>query len=399
MGCGTGCTDCPTCREEVQPESPIMKDMAFAMAMGSGPMSADRFLGPLSIVQTVREGARQRGIDYDGARVMEFLAELATRVIAPVLPFRAGALWDDGPAGGPQGGGSGPIFADWKPEGRGPGGHPNEEAQPESEDLDKWRLPSPSGSGEIIEFDGRCCVEEFRFYARRSNPKFSKTGPTGKKGTTKWKGSSVPAVGLSFVWTATAKFIEDPEAGCFCTCCEYRQYVLFNVLSVTRAGATEVEDPGAAREDCIFVVVEKDAEGKPVIDPDTKKPKTKNERALPGHTPLGTKGQDWWGPFCDGHRGKQGEDDPFSPGDTYPPEGAGCLMKQADEPTVAIPCGSTFTWQIGFMGIIHDACWFYVPRRWRSFSVYMKGSVSGDCNGVVDTGDGVGGWSRPAKRK
>jgi hypothetical protein len=171
------------------------------------------------------------------------------------------------------------------------------------------------------------------------------------------------------------------------------------VLTVTHAGSKEVDDAGGAREDCVFVVVQKDSEGKPIMDPDTKKPKTDTERALPGYTPSGKKGEDWWGPFCDGHRGKQGEGDPFNPGDTYPPEGLGCLMKQTDNPGKPIPCNSTFTWDIGFMGIIHDACWFYVPRRWRSFSVFMRGSVDGDCNGVVDTEGGRGGVSRPAKKQ
>jgi len=74
-------------------------------------------------------------------------------------------------------------------------------------------------------------------------------------------------------------------------------------------------------------------------------------------------------------------------------------MKKGDHPLTGIPCDSTFVWQIGFMGIIHDACWFYVPRRWRSFSVYMKGSVDSQCNGVVHTKKGQGGWAKPAKRQ
>lgn len=96
MACAPGCTDCPTCRGEVQPDAPVMKDIAFAMAMAGGLWMSDRLLGPLSVAQTVRDSGRLRGAPtLEDQAVQRFLdglnKESVTGAGAQPLPPPQGA--------------------------------------------------------------------------------------------------------------------------------------------------------------------------------------------------------------------------------------------------------------------------------------------------------------------
>ena len=77
--CGSGCTDCPTCRGEVHPDSPVMQDMAFAMAIATGPQATDRFMGPMSVAQTVRDAVRARGGTREGDEHLKGFADAHAR--------------------------------------------------------------------------------------------------------------------------------------------------------------------------------------------------------------------------------------------------------------------------------------------------------------------------------
>lgn len=61
MACGSGCTDCPNCRGDVLPDSPVMKDIRYAMDMYGDPTTWDPVTGPLSIADTLLDGVQRRG--------------------------------------------------------------------------------------------------------------------------------------------------------------------------------------------------------------------------------------------------------------------------------------------------------------------------------------------------
>lgn len=360
MGCTPSCTDCPTCRGEVQPDAPVMKDLAFAMAMQGGP-KADRRWGPLAIAQTVREAILRRGEPTPADRqVLSFVERIAAS--ARGGPFPPKVLWDDSgpPAPAPVAvGGKSPATA--QPQ------SPHDPAVGESFPPGFWgpqqkreielvrralmktlvwdfppfkrgRFYVDDATGQLRRFPpvddpenrtppqwpkegGRpiCCVSRFLYPARL---KRSEAGNV---------------VGFSFSFGA----VYEERGGCACHCCEFRQFYSFS--RVDKPATRHVEDVAwydpKGNDGKGKAVPARDEDGEPVPPP------TENSRV------------DYYPRSYDGD------------GNVYKRERDGrCIWWNEDTPQRSRSRFDTVhRWE--YLGLIFDACRDYLLVRMRFFTV------------------------------
>lgn len=265
MSCGTGCTDCPTCRGEVQPDAPIMHDVRFAMAMAQGPLYEDGFLGPLSIAQTIRDGVRRRGGGGEGdttiLRFVDGVAEASLRTSDRGAP-RMG-LWRTSPreqsqcmdadacglgrAGLPLPRGGAPVggaFSEgWTPEESPEDRKKRQEKIPKNTEL----IPHPPESRKGPPYDtsligkGECCVLDFIYPMNLSIFKQPVADPKAPPG--------VYLQGVHFEATATY----DPKPPCYCECCLFEQYVKADIRFMMNGRELGRWGTGEWAEDCVWL--------------------------------------------------------------------------------------------------------------------------------------------------
>jgi hypothetical protein len=247
MSCGAGCADCPTCRGEVLPDSPVMKDMAFAMAMARGPMYEDKFLGPLSVSQTVRDGARRRGgLSAADQSVLTHL-QSANERSGPSGPVLMAGIWLPPPHG--------PIL---------PPSHGREDEANRQRALARQRSVTVETGTKLRLLVPTLVHEEPREYRRRKRPRpgteccvrefwFPQDvsaffGPSSETDTV--------VVG-GFHFTVKAVFDSektqdrDDSRTCDCSCCEYEQYVTHLVNDMNAVDKTKPNHRDLI-EDCVW---------------------------------------------------------------------------------------------------------------------------------------------------
>ena len=365
--CGSGCTDCPTCRGEVQPDAPAMHDLAFAMSIGRGPQSADRFLGTLSIAQTLREGIRRRGGTARGdAEVLRFVdgltKELVVALGAPpqwdgqvgshvlsVMPSRAAAAI--APPTTPT-----PGRRETPPEGErfGPGSKPEENEY----------------------FFKNCCVKKFEYpecYSKAQDPT-----PLDK--------NSLARLGVLF--KVHAQYVHDPERLCYCECCEFRQFASgeqeFEGFDAKKGKLTlvDLDDGDTLPEDCLVMI-----NGEPVgpismvinflRDQKKRAPTTAEVK----EAVAGLGGTIW----CYGRREDPAKSETYSdPSDPADLKTA-CDYRMKDRVTVTLAPAALRKrkdWHsnLRFVGMIIDKCNGDAVRAWKEFTVRAGGTVGPDGN-------------------
>ena len=387
--CKEGCTTCPKCTGAANPHAPALADFRWGVMQAR---ASERFWEAALVAHVVRGGVAARGAttadDLEVARFADRLTAEAAQL--PAKRTGTGIPTHDAdaataPSGSARpthsaeqifapkfqfGGTLGAWFSEAGAASAGPGTAPGEEQQ--NDDVQGWwdelDLPSPADDTEAIELDGRCCVRTFQFPSTLGNVRFSE--PTDE-GWVPWKGGQAkPAIEVSLEWRSKAEFIDDPENGCFCECCEYRQYVLRNDFTVTHGGETGRKTT-VPHQDCIYVVKMKNKKGQIVF---------RSKRFDVGKKPDGVEGVDWWGPYCLGHRQPQGPHDPFDPKAYYP---TACKWDGWDRPSHPLPYPSTFKWGVEYLGIIWDLCELTI-RRIAWFSVDAAGSVDSAGKGTLD---------------
>lgn len=418
--CGSGCTDCPSCRGGLHPESPVMQDTAFAMAMARGPQGTDTFLGPLSIAQTVLEGSRRRGMSGSGDHeVVDFLGVLTERMIlsqgAPpswtASPFATlsgtsphgpiqipdGILLDEGPKAGPLP--VPPIVSPYAP-GSGPATTPDD-GYPFGKIPELLPLLPTIFTEEYLDSIGwpKCCPDPITF------PEVFTATMEKKAGEMPWLGirDTRPHWLIEIHYSGTVTWNPSPPP-CLCSCCEFRQIIQKTVFTLSNCSpevpAAPPDEVTPGQEDCGWWFAHvKDGTLRTNEHGDyadkwlqygscTKPPKP------------------WWepsvlvqGPIKYGSRlpvptGVQPPPTPppgWSPPVPYSDPGYAaleCGYWMTDTPTVTVPIGCTFEWTFLVELQIYDRCRGRVKRR-----ADFGWSIAGTANE-----DGIA-WTKKLRKK
>lgn len=370
--CQDGCTSCPTCRGEVQPDSPAMHDMSFAMAMERRAF-ADPVWGPRAVAQTVREGIRRRGgQSVDDRRMLEFV-DGAGRVL--------GALDADSPWGQP-----GFSFDGGEPPSRPAKPKPpmSREWHPE----DQW-MPTyiPEEYLDSVGY-GKCCPdpidfpteEELAIVDTRERPMPQNKIPGRPLG-----------VKIRVTYSGVFKFNPKPAPPCRCECCEFRQLIVHNILFLTNCAILvtkpQTDSPNAGEhEDCAWVFMLVNSDGTPHVNSKGKlttwdQPGRKDEPPDPLYTPAIVIG----GPQCKGHRHgiPTGVKEPtprpplWVPPLDHPPDSgySGCEYKFTDRPSQVIPATCSFFWDWLVILQVVDICRGSRVRRESLYGFRVRGKI------------------------
>lgn len=422
MACGAGCTDCPTCRGEVLSDSPVMKDIDFAMAMARGPMYEDKLLGPLNVAQMVRDSARMRydGDSADDRAIHGFLDALIHS--AGTRPGERGVLFSPEPprprpppppARQPQKppeDSSVPPPAEpvphFDPRTPGPGGARGEEPPETARAGGKFprippggaqpRIPGPSKAGAAPPAPaprpgagtggagGGAGGGPAAGRPGGSVPSPTLPSPTGGSGKPRCcvRSFDMPkplvtamprsrSVGVSFGLSAAFISLQESGGECDCKCCEIRQWVIrseYTSKPIGHHGNTS-EPPYGPREDCMCGWLE----GVPVMG----EPKLENVRIArcdPAEPPRGT---DWI--LCAGEKGVEQPKGYTVPGPRYVYSENGCSVLGTDDPHRPSIPPSEVDWKQSMVGFVWDVC-YKVERSVRDVKWNLKGTYDTTTN-------------------
>jgi hypothetical protein len=192
----------------------------------------------------------------------------------------------------------------------------------------------------------RCCLVDGSFKYPATGPR-KVMSPAGecKEGASKLVG---------FQFTAKARFKDEPFPPCRCSCCEFRQEVIYQSLTLSAGGYghTRQRCPSSgATEDCSWEF--KDKAGKV----------TRRVPACPGDPkPTALDGE--LGPelYCYGHRGEGGTSEDSESWYSDTEDGAaysvaGCFFQMKDTPHADLKCdGWTMKLETWLRGEIRDIC-------------------------------------------
>jgi hypothetical protein len=369
MSCGSGCTDCPTCRGEVQPDSPVMKDMAFAMAMHRDPHSWDPVMSPHTVAQTVRDGVQRRGGAAPGDVEVLRTVQQAISTLGSPTPWLNPGHGHDGLRFSPQGG-PGPAPAPAPPPAR---VDPLSKKPPAVldapvellESLDKWRPPplpdAPTSGGSR----GKCCPE-MKYPSRLDLPVYSDPVKAASD-PEEFKKLGFESIRVTRAFDWEVEFLTPSRRpGCYCECCEFVHVIVRSVYTLVRvadpenserteANAAKANPPEKSnttepREDkCTFVVIE-NGKWKKRHESRGWKPSDPNADE--------NKGKTWDGPHCYGDRDSPKGIPPGCPPDLVPPKSRPdpCHINANDNPGRGIPLGHEWTWLWMSVGIVYDTC-------------------------------------------
>ncbi len=249
---------------------------------------------------------------------------------------------------------------------------------------DEFKLPTPSASSGnsfpgLLNGAVACCVDMFAYPDDPPVRRSIDAGPGG------FVPAKPPAGAGALVWaafSASAKFRKgdlDPNSQlwCVCACCEFRQYIVY-VKTVADGPRTTADTDFKGIEDCIWY----GATGTRGKQTRTRKfigPASPTPARLPGET-------DVYGPFCYGQRNPPAEVEGVTgePDDDYFYD---CNYRMSDRVGFVkpLPNGTDFSIAFKFIGVIHDACNFWLPVAWGIVELpEWSGTVLGDA-AVSDT--------------
>jgi hypothetical protein len=344
-GC-TGGAPCPECGGNVSRDAPAYAALDWAVRTNEARGAVPAFWAAAAVFTALRDADLPRTAETEAIEhlVGEAVARVNKQGASPFGPppvlFSAS---DDEPKpaqpapGAPGPGQPGPPVAPAPPGGE----RPSPVITPPDE-LEKWKKvlkdalgpdgnPYNPGIGwKRKPGDAKCCLKTFEY------PKC-------------WK----PELGrgrVGIMFRAELEYIEDPERGCYCACCVFRQFIHH---SSTYDG-NKTGDPS----------------DKPRLDWDTD-PKTGKKRMYGGGRPDGS------------NRGDA--DDPGAEGGKV--SGNGCKLCVEDHPSMVTPYGYegeyTSTWD--FIGTVYDRCndWAIVAAK--RFSVSMSFALSFKESGTTIT--------------
>lgn len=357
--CHDGCTDCPTCEGAVRPDSPVMHDLGFAMAMQGGP-KADRRWGPLAIVQAVREAILRRGEPTLADRqVLSFVERIPTDARAG--PFAPKVLWDDAgsPAPAPVAvGGASPPTA-----------HPQSPDDPAVGKSFPPRFWGPQKDREIELVRRalrRTLIWEFHPFKRGRYYTDTETGQLRRfppiddpenRVPPQWpeKGGAPICCVSRFLYPARLKRVEagsaagfqfefgavyEERGSCACHCCEFRQFYSFSTKD--EPATQHYEDVGWFDGKTGSIVGARDPDGVPVPPPTENSVLTSYPRT--------------WD--AQGNNPKMGKD-------------GSCIWWQEDRPMKTRKLfDSVHRWE--YLGLIFDTCRDYLLVRMRFFTVRIE---------------------------